>query len=1499
MPLGAKAVDGVTMSLVKVLASKVLARGAARASEPSAGTGHAAKPHRRILCVLAVTATFLSMTSQIHAADGSAAAPPVSFIADGTAETALCLSHPGSPTVTEQPCSDPFGTEAFQERRLPPEEANARAVYPFGQSSGPLFEKAIWTFGEPDIFAFWPDINAVESIEYFAITGTYESKAGAYELHGETELGPRARASLDGWIFPQGSGHRLEAMLVVTYASFVQVERVRQTFGSTLTPNEIGHRLRQRQEAFYRQEVRRQRWTAIGGSAGGPPGSDAVSGLDELTLEELIEQYLAGIATGDGDRYAHRLDTIPSEAETPPGSAPMPPEEGEPADDIVAGLASTHYRVQLTGTVDGESFGPLDGFLLTGELGPDDGLRQPVTLATSDFDKIGAVYWTNERSRSPAHPASAEDAHAASRLLGTIQRRDGTVTIDLELPQGRSLVAEGQSVWRTTEGASDDWQPPMVTLAEGRLTYSVDGDAVHGSLRATGFRSPQLRVGSSYHAEFRGALARSERVETLRRITGERSLDGTWIEQGSPGERIRLVQDETRIERSFREDEADQKPMSGVVVDGVAKLIEHTPTGPSRAMVLRSVPGGGWLVGYAYPSDRPTEAEPMVLWQAATVSRRAASAPSAVEAREPTSEDMLEARHLAWDLMLAGKCRQALNLLEPLFDDYLALSNTSLADTTVSFFKKKEYLIQSSAAVSPLAVCSLQIGDYERLLRYVGIGIRLVRDLAPGADLLRLHDDRRGLFAENAAGTWDTLSILRDQVGRLHSLLGSGIIGIALADQEGALVISTVAQGSPADAAGLRAGDVLVAVNGASAAGMSIDSATTGLRGPAGESITLAVRRQDRRVDIEIVRAPFGPASPERQAAFEQGLEQEIASLERVRTALSQPFVPADASTKTAALEALQALQADVHERAQVLAQASRDTVERARTLYDPYPDLLMHFNAVIEALARVTAGVPDGAVDGQPMREAEAHETAVLEPVNDDLSEVERLLIGRQLYIASTLFSASRQLGFEADRLTDFADLAAADENDVRATEEIRELAHRLDQWRDRLVTDQAKIAALQLSQGFYDTAVDLYVDLGAAEEALVMAEASRARAFADLLESRLGAGATAMGHVAGPSILSMAQAPPPDLQALRSTVEAIGAPVLEFHGLEDRLLIWLIHPTGGIELTEIGTGAERLKAGVQRFIETVALADPDQPPDPAVQDAAGSALYDQLIAPVAERLEPYRGQTLLIVPHRELFRVSFAALRSPSGRHLIDDHAVVYASSLAIAGYAERRRGRERSGLPRLLALVDPEPMEDLSGRPMAPLDYTERKIGALAAHYGMDGAIGCGEGTGPAHAHGSTILCGREANLASLTTHGRRHDVVYLATHGVASDDEPLDQTFVALAGAPLTLSQVYRNPLRLDAELVILGACETARGPVTGDGVNDLGRAFTSAGGASLMTTLWKPAQTVMVDLLDHFHRFWLEHGMTKAQALRHAQLTIRGSNPYQIDVWSPVVLFGVE
>jgi carboxyl-terminal processing protease len=80
-------------------------------------------------------------------------------------------------------------------------------------------------------------------------------------------------------------------------------------------------------------------------------------------------------------------------------------------------------------------------------------------------------------------------------------------------------------------------------------------------------------------------------------------------------------------------------------------------------------------------------------------------------------------------------------------------------------------------------------------------------------------------------------------------------IGVSVGERERGLLVSEVFRGSPAQAAGIRVGDLIVGVNGESIAGKPSRYSTALIRGEPGTKVRLTIQRKGRRLQKDVERA--------------------------------------------------------------------------------------------------------------------------------------------------------------------------------------------------------------------------------------------------------------------------------------------------------------------------------------------------------------------------------------------------------------------------------------------------------------------------------------------------------------------------------------------------------------------------------------------------------------------------------------------------------------------
>lgn len=288
---------------------------------------------------------------------------------------------------------------------------------------------------------------------------------------------------------------------------------------------------------------------------------------------------------------------------------------------------------------------------------------------------------------------------------------------------------------------------------------------------------------------------------------------------------------------------------------------------------------------------------------------------------------------------------------------------------------------------------------------------------------------------------------------------------------------------------------------------------------------------------------------------------------------------------------------------------------------------------------------------------------------------------------------------------------------------------------------------------------------------------------------------------------------------------------------------------------------------------------------------------LYELLLRPAHELL---KGKRLLtIVPDGMLWEMPFQALQPIGGRHLIEDSAIAYAPSLTVLNEMSKERSK-RSGAAKtpmsLLAVGNPmlgrQSVERHKARlvnsELPPLPEAEEQVKALQRLYG---------------AEHSKIYLGAEAREERVKMDAGKYRILHLATHGILDDASPMYSYVVLANEGENTRDDGFLEAweimnLNLDADLVVLSACETARGRVgAGEGMIGFTWALFVAGSPSTVVSQWKVDAASTATLMLEFHRS-LRANNSKARALQQAALKVLRDRRYQHPFyWAPFVLIG--
>jgi len=139
---------------------------------------------------------------------------------------------------------------------------------------------------------------------------------------------------------------------------------------------------------------------------------------------------------------------------------------------------------------------------------------------------------------------------------------------------------------------------------------------------------------------------------------------------------------------------------------------------------------------------------------------------------------------------------------------------------------------------------------------------------------------------------------------------------------------------------------------------------------------------------------------------------------------------------------------------------------------------------------------------------------------------------------------------------------------------------------------------------------------------------------------------------------------------------------------------------------------------------------------------------------------------------------------------------------------------------------------------------------------------------------------------------------YTIVHLATHGQFGSDR--QNTYILANDGRIdidTLGQLFKSRRQADTrlEMLILSACKTA----TGDSREVLGiaGAMVQSGARSAIATLWSVDDRASVLFTQSLYTELAQPGVSRAEALRRAQVALLDRYPGRPRLWAPYVLVG--
>ncbi|BAY60627.1 TPR repeat-containing protein [Calothrix brevissima NIES-22] len=451
----------------------------------------------------------------------------------------------------------------------------------------------------------------------------------------------------------------------------------------------------------------------------------------------------------------------------------------------------------------------------------------------------------------------------------------------------------------------------------------------------------------------------------------------------------------------------------------------------------------------------------------------------------------------------------------------------------------------------------------------------------------------------------------------------------------------------------------------------------------------------------------------------------------------------------------------------------------------------------------------------------------------------------------------------------------------------------------RGKKLADNNKISLFDTQRNTYRTLQQVLIAQNKTDAALEIAERGRARAFVELLASRSSTNSRqADKSPQAPTIAEIKQiAKQQDGTLVQYSIIYDDFKVAgQQQWKESYLYIWVVEPNGKVTfrkadlkplwqkdnttLEELVTNS-RINIGALRGRGGIVVS---QNPDAVNVKKPLQKLYNILIKDIADLLPKNPSDRVIFIPQSSLLLAPFPALRDEQGKYLIEKHTILTAPAIQVLDFTHQLNQGKTTNYNNALIVGNPTMpvVSTESGQPATQLDSlpgAEKEAKTIADLLK------------------TKAILGKDATKANILQQLSKVDVIHLATHGWADDNRGLG-SWIALAPSGkdnglLTAEEIL--DLKINAQLVVLSACETGKGKLSGDGVIGLSRSLISAGVPSVLVSLWQvpdePTQYLMVEFYKS-----LQTQPDKALALRQAMLKTKEKFPNPVN-WAAFTLIG--
>jgi CHAT domain-containing protein len=446
----------------------------------------------------------------------------------------------------------------------------------------------------------------------------------------------------------------------------------------------------------------------------------------------------------------------------------------------------------------------------------------------------------------------------------------------------------------------------------------------------------------------------------------------------------------------------------------------------------------------------------------------------------------------------------------------------------------------------------------------------------------------------------------------------------------------------------------------------------------------------------------------------------------------------------------------------------------------------------------------------------------------------------------------ASASLKWEAQAR--LAEVYASEGRQSEADRQFRRSVETITKARSDIKREEFRLSFLASAIAFYEDYIEFLISQGKKEDALQVAEFSRAQTLAE-----------------GLGLSSKISFPLSNFQP-RLIAQRFGATLLFYWLGESHSYVWAITPSrvsvfplsAASEIEPVLKAYRQALMGPRDVLET--------------SNEHGTRLYEILVGPAQKLIAP--GSRVIVLPDGALYGLNFETLLNPRPQlhYWIEDAVVANANSLVLLAASANQSSAKAK---KLLLVGDPiSPGVEFPDLPQAATEMADVERYFAAPD--------------------RTVLSRQQATAAAyLSSNPSQYSFIHFVAHGTASRASPLDSAVILTKSGDsykLYARDIVAQPLR--ADLVTISACHGAgERTYSGEGLVGLTWAFLRAGAHGVVAALWEVNDNSTPELMNDLYAE-IQKGSAPDAALRHAKLSLLHSGTvYQKPFyWAPFEIY---